>query len=101
LGRFSVREFKNTKKSMSKTFSEKIDDNFDVSFSAVLGVLSRFRVFFSDGSSKPFTKIVSKSFYKKTTDKTNPYFLDFFLSRVWAFLGEGRTKTRQKTSKKN
>jgi hypothetical protein len=42
------------KKFMSKTFSEKIDQKIDVSF-------SRFRVFLSDGSSKTRPK----TFYKK------------------------------------
>jgi hypothetical protein len=41
------------KKSMSKTKIKHFDNNFDVSFSSTFFVLSRFRVFFSDGSSKP------------------------------------------------
>jgi hypothetical protein len=51
-------------------------------------VLSRFRVFRSDGSSKTLQKrfakkIVSKGFYKKSTK----------ISRFWAFLGGGSSKT--------
>jgi hypothetical protein len=38
------------KKSMSKTFPEKIDKDFDFSFSSTFSVLSRFRVFLSDVS---------------------------------------------------
>jgi hypothetical protein len=50
------------KQSMSKTFFSKISTkNFDVSFSSNFFVLSRFRVFLSDGSSKT----LQKTFYKK------------------------------------
>jgi hypothetical protein len=76
------------------------DKNFDVSFSSTFFVLSRFRVFFSDGSSetlqKRFTKkIVSKSFYEKFDQKSKTdFFSTFFLSRFWAFLDEGSSKTR-------
>jgi hypothetical protein len=59
-------EFKNT----TEIFLQKVhvenklknfDKNFDVSFSSTFFVLSRFRVFFSDGSSKT----LQKTFYKK------------------------------------
>jgi hypothetical protein len=104
-------EFKNT----IKMFWQKVrvennfqnfDQNSDVSFSSTSVVLSRFRVFFSDGSSKKqqqnvFTKIVSKSFCKKFDQKSKPTFSRFFLSRFWAFLGEGSSKTRLKKYQKN
>jgi hypothetical protein len=66
-------------------------------------------VFLSDGSSKTqqktvYKKVVSKSVYKKIDKKPqNRIFLDF-VNHVyaWAFLGEGRSKTRfLKKSKKN
>jgi hypothetical protein len=71
-----------TKKSMSKTFPKKVDKNFDVSFTTFF-VLSRFRVFLSDGSSKTlqktfYKKIVSKSFYKKSTKNPKSILSRFF-----------------------
>jgi hypothetical protein len=80
--------------------SQKIDKNFDVTFSSTFFVLSRFQVFLSDGSSQTlqktfYKKIVSKSFYKKIDKKIpKPVVSRFFLSRFWAFLGEGSSKTR-------
>ena len=59
-------------------------------------------MFLSDGSSKTQQKtfdkkIVSKTFYQKIDKKIpNRFFLDFLLSRFWAFLGEGSSKTRFK-----
>jgi hypothetical protein len=54
--------------------SQKIDKNFDVTFSWTSFVISRFQVFLSDGSSQTlqktfYKKIVSKSFYKKIDKK--------------------------------
>jgi hypothetical protein len=45
---------------------------------------------------KRFTKkIVSKSFYKKIDQKSKTdFFSNFCLSRFWAFLDEGSSKTR-------
>jgi hypothetical protein len=69
---------------MSKTFSKKIDKNFDVSFSSTFFVLSRFRVFLSDGSSKTHKKTlykkhrVEKLFTKIRPKIQNRFFLDFF-----------------------
>jgi hypothetical protein len=87
-------------KNLFRKNSQKIDKNFDVTFSSTFFVSSRFQVLLSDGSSqtlqkKFYKKIVSKSFYKKI-DKTIPnrFFIDFVLSRFWAFLGEGSSKTR-------
>jgi hypothetical protein len=52
---------------------KQIDNFFDVSFSSTFLVLSRFRVFLTDGSS----------------ESPKLFLCDFFLSRFWAFLGEG------------
>jgi hypothetical protein len=54
-------EFKNTikifwQKVRVENFSQNFDKNFDVSFSSNYFVLSHFRVFFSDGSSKTLQK---------------------------------------------
>jgi hypothetical protein len=59
-------EFKNTikifwQKVRVENFSQNFDKNFDVSFSSTFFVLSHFRVFFSDGSSKT----LQKTFYNK------------------------------------
>jgi hypothetical protein len=85
---------------MSKTFSKEIGKSFDVSFSSTFLVLSRFRVFLSDGSSKTLQKTFCKTnrvekFVQKIDQKSkNRIFLEFVLSRFWAFLGEGSLKTR-------
>jgi hypothetical protein len=51
---------------------------------------------------KRFTKkIVSKSFYKKFDQKSKTdFFSNFILSRFWAFLDEGSSKTRLKKYQK-
>jgi hypothetical protein len=47
-------------------------------------------------------KIVSKSFHKKFDNKNpKPIFLDFLLSRSWAFLGEGVQKHNNKYHQKS
>ena len=84
---------------MSKTFSKILTKIFDVSFSSTFFVLSRFRVFLSDGSSKT----LQKTFYKKNRVEKflqkirpkiqNRLFLENVLSRFWAFLDEGSSKT--------
>jgi hypothetical protein len=65
-------------------------------------------VILSDGSSKALQKKpvlqknrAEKFLTKKATKNPKPHFLDFCLSRLWAFLGEGRPKTRQKNLEKN
>jgi hypothetical protein len=70
---------------MTKTFSEKIDRDFGVSFSSTFLVLSRFQVLLSDGSSKHDKKrFVNKScrrVTKKSTKKQkiqNRFFLILF-----------------------
>jgi hypothetical protein len=89
---------------MSKTFSEKIlrkSTKISMSVFPRLFLFCRvFRCFLAMGvqntQQKTFDKkIVSKTFYK-TIDKKIPnrFFLDFLLSRFWAFLGEGSSKTR-------
>ena len=77
---------------MSKTFSKILTKIFDVSFSSTFFVLSRFRVFLSDGSSKTLQKtfckkIVSKSFYKNIDQKSKT---DFFSICFITFLGVSR-----------
>jgi hypothetical protein len=72
-------------------------------------VLSRFRVFFSDGSSKTLHKTfcqknrVEKSFTKtkKFDQNPKPTFSRIFLSRFRAFLDEGSSKLRLKKIEKN
>jgi hypothetical protein len=93
-------EFKNT----IKMFLQKVhfDKNFDVSvsFSSTFFVLSRFRVFLSDGSSKTLQKSLhTKNRVEKFLQKIRPkiqnrFFLEFFLSHFGAFLDEGSSKTR-------
>jgi hypothetical protein len=56
----SQKCFCSKSKSMSKTFSKKIDKNFDVRSSSTFFVLSRFRVFLSDRSSKTLQKTFGK-----------------------------------------
>jgi hypothetical protein len=68
--------------------SQKIDKNFEVSFSSTFFVLLCLKVLLGDGSSKALQKTVYKTnrvekvFTKKSTKKL------FFLLRFWAFLGE-------------
>jgi hypothetical protein len=86
-------EFKNTIKIFSQkvrveNFSQNFDKNFDVSFSSTFFVLSRFRVFFSDGSSKTpqktfYKKVVSKSFYQKFDQKPKTDFFSIFFYHVF------------------
>jgi hypothetical protein len=78
---------------MSKTFPKISTKKFDVSFSSTFFVLSRFRVFLSDGSSKTlqktfYKKIVSKSFYKKFDQKPKTDFFSIFF--LITFLGVSR-----------
>jgi hypothetical protein len=84
---------------VSRENSQKIDKNFDVSFPSTYFVLLRFQVSLGDGSSKTLQKTLYKKncvekFSKKSTKNPKPVFLDFVLSRFWAFLGEGSLKTR-------
>jgi hypothetical protein len=100
-------EFKNTikifwQKVRVENFSQDFDKNFDVSFSSAFFVLSRFRVFFSDGSSKTlqktfYKKVVSKSFYQKFDQKPKTDFFSNFFYHVFgrfSVRGEGSSKTR-------
>jgi hypothetical protein len=91
---------------MSKTFSEKIDKFVLFSstffldyfcFIAFSGVSQRWE--FKNTTKAACTKTASKCFYKKIEEKIqNRFFSRFFYSRFWAFLGEGRSKTRRKES---
>jgi hypothetical protein len=89
------------KKSMSKTFPKISILFFDVSF--FLDFFWFYRVFgcFSAmGVQKHYKKrfakqIASKGFYKKFDQKSKTdFFSNSFLSRFWAFLDEGSSKTR-------
>jgi hypothetical protein len=52
-------------------------------------------------NNKRFTKKMCRKVFTKKSEKTqNRLFLDFVLSRFWAFLGEGSSKTRPKYRKK-
>jgi hypothetical protein len=92
---------------LSKTFSKKIDKNFDVSFSSIFFVLSRFRVFLSDGSSKTQQKTfcernLVKTIYQKIDKKPKIDFLSIFFYHVFgrfSVRGVQSSKTPQKTSK--
>jgi hypothetical protein len=91
--RFSAREVQKHHehvfaKVLVENFSQNFDKKIDVSFSSTFYVLSRFRVFFSDGSSKTqqkmfCKKIVSKSFYKKFDQKSKTGFFSIFFSHVF------------------
>jgi hypothetical protein len=90
-------EFKNTikmflQKVHVENFSQKNRQKFRCKFFLEFFVLSRFRVFLSDESSKTLqkrfaTKIVSKSFYKKFDQKSKT---DFFSICFITFLGVSR-----------
>jgi hypothetical protein len=102
-------EFKNTIKIFwqkvreEKNFSQNFDQNFDVSFSSTSVVLSRFRVFFSDGSSKT----LQKTFYKKNRvenclqkfDQKSK--TDFFSILFYHVFGHFSVRGVQKHDKKN
>jgi hypothetical protein len=82
-----------------ENFSQNFDQNFDVSFSSTAFVLSRFRVFSAMKVQKHYKKRFTKNRVEKFLQKFRPkvqnrLFLDFLLSRFWAFLGEGSSKTR-------
>jgi hypothetical protein len=87
--------------------SQKIDKNFDVTFSRLFFVLSRFQVFLSDGSSQTlqktfYKKIVSKSFYKKIDKKSQTdFFSIFFITFFGRFSVRGVQKHDKKISKKS
>jgi hypothetical protein len=97
-------EFKNTilkkkqkahVKNFSRENSQKIDKNFDVSFSSIFFLFYRvFRCFLAMGVQKHYKKRLTKKSCRQKIP--NRFFLDFLLSRFWAFLGEGSSKTRLK-----
>jgi hypothetical protein len=88
---------------------QKIDKNFDVSFPRFFGFSCVFGCFsaISDENSKALdTRHYKKRLTKNRVEKFSqenrqknpkPIFSRFFLSRFWAFLGEGSSKTRQVT----
>jgi hypothetical protein len=97
-------EFKNTMKIFLQkvhveNFFQNFDNNFDVSFSSTFLFYRVFGCFSAMGVQKHYKKrftkkIVSKSFYKRFDKKSQTDFFSIFLSRFWAFLGEGSSKTR-------
>jgi hypothetical protein len=100
-------EFKNA----IKIFLQKVqnfqnfDKNFDVSFSSTVFGLSRFRVFFSDGSSKTLQKTfckedrVEKLLQKNRPKIQNRFFLDLFYHVFGRFSVRGDQKHDKKISK--
>jgi hypothetical protein len=107
LGVSRQEELKNTikifwQKVRVENFPQNFDKNFDVSFSSTFFVLSHFRVFFSDGSSKTLKKTFCKKkrvekFLQKIRPKIqNRRFLDFFFI---TFLGVSRQGEFKNTTK--
>jgi hypothetical protein len=103
-------EFKNTikiflQKVHVENFFQHFDKNFDVSFSSTFFVLSRFRVFLSDGSSKAlqktFKKIVSISFYKKIDQKPKTDFFSIFFYHVFGRFSMRGAQKHEKKYQKN
>jgi hypothetical protein len=69
-------------------------------FYRVFGCFSAMRV--QKRHKKRLPKNRVEKFLQKNRQKIQTrFFLDFLLSRFWAFLGEGSSKTRQKISKTN
>jgi hypothetical protein len=85
-----------------KLFPKKSTKNSMSVFHRLFFVLSRFRVFLSDGSAsktllkKRFAKeIVSKRFYQKFTKNPKPIFFSIFFNHVFGRFSVGRSsKTR-------
>jgi hypothetical protein len=107
LGRFSVRDQKHHKKyvckksTRSKFFSKKNDKHLDVSFPSIFFWFYRVLGCFAAIGIQNTTKNVSqknrveKFLQNKSTDNPKPIFCRF-LSRFWAFLGEGSSKALSK-----
>jgi hypothetical protein len=104
-------EFKNTikifwQKVRVENFSQNFDKNFDVSFSSTFFVLSHFRVFFSEGSSKTLQKTFYKTsrvkkFLQKIRPEAQNRFLFGFVYHVFGrFSVRGVQKHDKKISKK-
>jgi hypothetical protein len=85
-----------------ENFSQNFDKNFDVSFSSTFFVLSHFRVFFSDGSSKTLQKkSCRKVSTKNSTKNPKPTFSRFFFYHVFGrFSVRGVQKHDKKYRKK-
>jgi hypothetical protein len=75
-------------------------------FPRLFWILSRFRVFRSDGSSKALQKnVLQKNRFEKCLPKNRPkiqkrFFVGFILSRFWPFHGEESPKTPPKNPQK-
>jgi hypothetical protein len=96
-------EFKNTikiflQKVHVENFPQNFDKNFDVSFSSTFFVLSRFRVFISDGSSKALQKnVLQKDRVEKFLQKSRPKLQNrFFLGFVYHVFGRFSVRGVQK-----
>jgi hypothetical protein len=78
-------------KTMSKTFTKKIDKTFDVSFSSFFFVYRVFGCFSAMRVQKHYKNVLQFfSFLQKNRQKIqNRFFLGFVLSPFCAFLGEG------------
>jgi hypothetical protein len=105
LGKGSSDRFFLKQKVHVENSPQKIDKHFDVSLSSTSFILSRFRVFLSVGVKKRnkrrcVNKMVPKTCHKKSTKIQNRCF-SIFLSRYWAFLGEGSPKIPSKQYRKN
>jgi hypothetical protein len=98
-------ELKNTTKMFLQkvhveNFSKNFDKNFDVSFSSTFFCFIAFSGVFQRWEFKSTTKHVlqkkswRKVLTKNSTKNPKPIFSRFLLSRFWAFLGEGSSKTR-------
>jgi hypothetical protein len=105
LGRFSVRGVQKhhqnifAKSPRRTLFPKKIDKYFDVRFYLVIYGVSR--VFeFMNTTKNVLQKNRIEKFLQKSTKKSKTVFFSIsFLSRFWAFLGEGSLKTRKNLEK--
>jgi hypothetical protein len=105
LGEGSSKTPQTTKMFLQKVNVENFSQNnrnfFDVSFSSTFLFYRVFGCFSTIGVQKHYKKrftkkIVSKSFYKKFDQNSQTDFFSIVLSRFWAFLGEGSSKTTTK-----
>jgi hypothetical protein len=89
---------------MSKRFSKILTKKIDVSFSSVFFVLSRFRVFLSDGSSKTLQKTFCKKNRVENFSAKNPkptFSRIFFYHVLGRFSVRGVQKHDKKSRKKS
>jgi hypothetical protein len=104
-------EFKNTTKIFLQkvhveNFFQKNRQNFDVSFSSTFFVLSRFRVFLSDGSSKALQKTLYKrnrveKFVQKNRLKSKTDFVSILFNHVFGRFSVRGVKKHDKKYRQN